>query len=221
MGASTTAAIIAVTYGGLSVLWVLTLPPARRAFLKNAPALEPGRAAAPAGPHPLRSAVGTLAVFLANIATLGLFLAAAVWPDINGFLDRVRIPLSLNVRLAGAFFFLLNGIWGLLAVIVNPAYTPFFLRRKGKIFLATRSPYAIVRHPRYASEAALNMIFFLFTGCWIPLLGTLGWSALRAQAASEEEFLLHAAPEAYGRYLASTGRFLPWWKFRKEDLSRG
>jgi protein-S-isoprenylcysteine O-methyltransferase Ste14 len=101
-------------------------------------------------------------------------------------------------------------------LLFNPGYTPFFLKRKGPIPLAVNGPYAVVRHPRYASEAALNVILFLFTGSWIPLIGILGWPAIRRQAMAEEEYLLAAAPEPYERYMARTGRFLPRWKFRKE-----
>jgi protein-S-isoprenylcysteine O-methyltransferase Ste14 len=111
--------------------------------------------------------------------------------------------------------FLLDCVWGLLVLIFNPAYTPFFFKRNSKILLATQGPYALIRHPRYASEAALNVILYLLTGAWIPLLGLFGWAALYLQALAEEKFLLAAAPETYGRYYAGTGRFLPRWKFRQ------
>jgi len=218
MTTSTIATIILITYGGLLLLWLLTLPFARRAFSKRA-AIH----AQPQDPPPASrrrspwTAAGTLAVFLANIGTMGMFLCAAAWPDLGGFFESIRIPLPLEVRIAGAVLFIMNGVWGLLVLVFNPAYTPFFLNRKGRLILATQGPYAIVRHPRYASESALNVILFLFTGVWIPLLGILGWAAIRRQAVSEEEFLLRAAPEEYGRYVATSGRFLPRWKFRKED----
>ncbi len=217
MNVSTIAAIIAAGYGGLLLLWILTLPLTRRAF-GNQPAIVISK---PEPHHPSRgspaTAAGALAVFLANIVTMGLFLLAAARPELQDFLETVRIPLPVEVQIAGAVLFLFNGLWGLLVLIFNPAYTPFFLKGKGQITLATRGPYAIIRHPRYGSEAALNVILFLFTGAWIPLLGILGWAAIRRQAMNEEEFLLRAAPETYERYMAVTGRFLPRWKFRKED----
>lgn len=161
-------------------------------------------------------------MFLANILTMGLFLFAAVRPDAEPLLDAVRIPLPMEIQWTGAALFLLNGVWGWLVMTFNPAYTPFFLKPRRRIILATRGPYAVVRHPRYASEAALNIILFLFTGSWIPLLGILGWAAVRAQALREEEYLLSAAPEAYRRYMAVTGRFLPRRDFlRREPRGNG
>ena len=217
MGISTIAKIIASAYGALLGLWLLALPAARRAFGKR-PAFT-----APGTPLPTRersapaAAAGTLAVFLANIFTMAMFLFAAVRPEARGFVESLRIPLPAEAHFAGAVLFLLNGLWGLLVLVFNPAYSPFFMKRTGAVTLATRGPYALVRHPRYASEAALNVILFLFTGAWIPLLGILGWPSIRRQALREEEFLLQTAPEAYERYMAATGRLLPRWKFRKTD----
>jgi protein-S-isoprenylcysteine O-methyltransferase Ste14 len=217
MSTTTIASIIAFTYGGLLGLWLLTLPFARRAFTRQAVILEPKSESAAPNRVEWWISSGALAVFLMNILTMGLFLCAAIWPDLEGSLSRWRIPIPISVQETGAVFFILNGIWGLLVLMFNPAYTPYFLKRKGQILLATKGPYALIRHPRYASEAALNIILFLFTGSWISLLGILGWVALRRQAIAEEEFLLGVAPEAYERYRSSSGRFLPRWKFRKEE----
>jgi protein-S-isoprenylcysteine O-methyltransferase Ste14 len=211
-------AFVGIVYGGLLALWALGLPLSRRVFSRDAPVIEPPEEAAATHPRaPALAGAGTLLVFLANILTLGLFLCAAVWPPIAAAVDRLRIPPAPGVQLLGALLFLLNGVWGLLVLIFNPAYTPFFLKRNPKIVLATRGPYALIRHPRYASEAALNVILYLFTGLWIPLLGLFGWVALHLQAEAEERFLLRAAPETYARYMSRTGRFLPRWKFRKEN----
>jgi protein-S-isoprenylcysteine O-methyltransferase Ste14 len=209
---STIAAVIASSYGGLLLAWPATLPLARRSFRRQAAIRLPGRESLPPQTVSPAAAAGTLAVFLANIRTMGLFLFAAVRPDAEHWLDAARIPLPAGIQLDGAALFLLNGVWGLLVMIFHPAYTPFFLKRERRIFLATRGPYALVRHPRYPSEAALNIILFLFAGTWIPLPGIPAWFALHRQALREEEFLPAAAPEAYGRYMAATGRFLPRWR---------
>jgi protein-S-isoprenylcysteine O-methyltransferase Ste14 len=217
MTTSTIAAIIACTYGALLALWLVTLPVARHFFSKHAQVLEPKSGPAPS---PLRKTwwigAGTLLVFLANIATMAIFLLAAFRPGWERLPESARSMHPPEVQAIGAFLFVCNGIWGLLVLVFNPGYTPFFLKKKHQFLLATKGPYAIIRHPRYASEAALNIILFLFTGSWIPLLGILGWAAIRAQAIREEEFLLGAAPETYARYIGRTGRFLPRWKFRKE-----
>ncbi len=213
----TIAAIIAWTYGALLALWLITWPIARHFFSKQAPIVDPK-----AGPIPTPgrkrwwTGPGTLLVFLANIATMAMFLLAALSPGWSGVAARVRVALPVEANVLGAFLFICNGLWGLLVLIFNPGYSPFFLKRNRLILLATNGPYAFIRHPRYASEASLNIILFLFTGAWIPLLGVIGWAALRAQAAREEDFLLSAAPDTYARYIGRTGRFLPRWKFRKE-----
>jgi protein-S-isoprenylcysteine O-methyltransferase Ste14 len=217
MNNSTITAIIACTYGALLVLWFVTLPIARHFFSKQAQILEPKTDPVPA---PRRQTwwvtAGTLWVFLANILTMGMFLLAGLLPGWEDLPARVHTSLAVEVQLIGVLLFMGNGIWGLLVLIFNPGYTPFFLKNNHRILLATHGPYAVIRHPRYASEASLNIILFLFTGAWLPLLGVLGWAAIRAQAIHEEDFLLAAAPETYARYIGRTGRFLPRWKFRKE-----
>jgi protein-S-isoprenylcysteine O-methyltransferase Ste14 len=217
MTTSTIAAIIAYTYGALLVLWLVTLPVARRFFSKQALILEPKTDPDPA---PRRKAwwigAGTLLVFLANIATMAMYLLAAAIPGWESLPAGAPLKLPLEANVIGAFLFIGNGVWGLLVLVFNPGYSPFFLKKNRTILLATRGPYAIIRHPRYASEAALNIILFLFTGAWLPLLGLLGWAALRRQAILEEDFLLAASPDAYARYIGRSGRFLPRWKFRKE-----
>jgi protein-S-isoprenylcysteine O-methyltransferase Ste14 len=217
MTTSIIAAIIAVTYGALLILWLVTLPLARHFFSQNAQILEPNSEPVTA---PRRKqwwiGAGTLWVFLANIATMTMFLLAAFLPGWEDLPARVRTSLPAEAQAIGVILFLGNGIWGLLVRVFNPGYTSIIQKKNRRILLATQGPYAVIRHPRYASEASLNIILFLFTGAWIPLLGVLGWAAIRAQAVREEEFLLSAAPETYSRYIGRTGRFLPRWKFRKE-----
>lgn len=216
MNISTIAAIIAWTYGALLVLWLVTAPLARLIFSRNAPVLEPGPG--PAFPPRRKQwwiGAGTLLVFLANIATMAMFLLASVLPAWERVVAGVRVALPMEANILGAFLFMGNGLWGLLVLIFNPGYSPFFLKRNRPIRLATNGPYALIRHPRYVSEASLNIILFLFTGAWIPLLGVIGWAAIRAQTEREEDFLLGAAPETYAGYIGRTGRFLPRWKFRR------
>jgi protein-S-isoprenylcysteine O-methyltransferase Ste14 len=67
----------------------------------------------------------------------------------------------------------------------------------------------VIRHPRYAAEAWLNIILFMFTGIWFPLLGALGWIAMYYQARAEDEILLTLAGEDYEKYRKRTGMFFP------------
>jgi len=210
MSLSSTALVIGVTYAGLLLVWFATIPLARRAFARQpllelpAAATQEQRLGAPLG----RSA-GVLLVFVANIATMILTLVGATYPPIGAFLEGLRLELPAPVHIAGAALFVVCGLWGTLTLIFNPSYTPFFLKPKAGLRLATKGPYALVRHPRYTMEAAVNLVLFLLTGTWFPLLGLLGWLALREQAVAEEEYLMSIAPAQYGPYAASTGRFLP------------
>lgn len=104
---------------------------------------------------------------------------------------------------------MLNAVWGLLAALFNPNYTPCFQPMKKQFLLAMRGPYAVVRHPRYAGEAWLNVILFMFTGIWLPLLGVLRWIAMYDQARAEEEILMTLAGEEYKKYRQRTGMFFP------------
>lgn len=205
----TIARIIAVTYAALIGAWLVTLGPARRLFA-NQPLIEPGLEAAIAHRTPrLLNAAGVLLVFLANILTLGMFVGSLFSPRVAVLLPRLRVPLPRAVNLVGACLCMLGGVWGTLVLIYNPGYTPFFIRRKEAARLATGGPYAIVRHPRYALEAAMNIAIAALTGTWLPLIGILGWPALRRQAQLEEADLLRAAPTAYSDYRSRTGAFLP------------
>jgi protein-S-isoprenylcysteine O-methyltransferase Ste14 len=152
---------------------------------------------------------GALFVFLANIATLALVFIAASSPATSQRLAWMSVGLPPWVNILGAILSVLNAVWGLLALFINPNYTPLFQPMKEQFMLATRGPYALVRHPRYAAEIWLNIILFMFTGIWIPLLGVLGWIAMVYQAREEENHLMALAGEAYGNYHQRTGMFFP------------
>lgn len=206
----TVAAVIGVTYGALFALWAIT----RRAAVR-ASATQPllatvdAPATRPADLRALARRTGVLWVFLANIGALGLVLGRAFSPTLAARLPRLSLPLPRAASRAGALLFVIDATWCTLALIFKPGYRPFFLPPKKGTRLATQGPDALVRHPRYAGEAALNVVLPVVTGSWLPLVGVLGWPALHAQARREEEWLLRAAPEAYRDYSARAGRFLP------------
>ena len=207
---TTVAWVIGVSYGTLFALWTITRRGAIRAF-SHQPLLAAEKASAAGLAHhdSVARTIGALWVFLANIGTAGLFMGSAFSPALAAGLPRLRLRLPRIVNLAGAVLFVIDATWCTLALIYNPGYRPFFLKPKGAARLATGGPYALVRHPRYVGEAALNVILAAFTGAWLPLLGVLGWPALGTQAQLEEKWLLTAAPEAYREYCARVGRFLP------------
>jgi protein-S-isoprenylcysteine O-methyltransferase Ste14 len=210
MPVSTAASIIVVTYGSLLVLWLIIWPVARHRFMQKTVVVQLGLdTRSISRPGSVLSGLGTLIVFIVNIGTIFLVVLADTSPVLRAVLDALRMTLPGPINVVGGALFTLYGIWGLLVALYNPNYTPLYRRQQRQIALAMHGPYAIVRHPRYAAEALLNIVLFLFTGVWFPLLGILAWPAIWLQALSEEKFLLTVAPKPYGEYRSNTGGFWP------------
>jgi protein-S-isoprenylcysteine O-methyltransferase Ste14 len=202
--------LILFTYLVLLVVWAATRRAAQRRFAANAPRIRiPVSSRRGAPPGSLATGAGTIVAFLVNIVTLGLVLAAGFLPEVAARLESMRIPLPSWLHVAGGVLFVLESTWGLWVLLAHPGYTPLFRRPGTELRLATRGPYAIVRHPRYVAEATLHVILFILTGLWLPLLGILAWPAVGRQARAEEAFLALAAPDLYAEYARRTGRFLP------------
>ena len=202
--------IIIATWVVLLVFLLVDRNFVKRRFLEGASNVRipdaPSRDNTPGSP---RSKIGALFVFAANIATFALLFVAAVTPPGVQLLDWIRVDLPPWVNVLGSMLFVLNAVWGLLAALFNPNYTPCFQPMKKQFLLAMRGPYAVVRHPRFAGEAWLNVILFMFTGIWLPLLGVLGWIAMYDQARAEEEILMTLAGEEYEKYRQRTGMCFP------------
>ena len=179
MSLSSAALIIGLTYAAMLLAWLATMPLARRAFSRQP--VVPVASGPPGGisTASLARSLGALLVFLANIVTMILVLLSPFSLPAEAILEGARLPLPDEVNIAGAIMFVLSSIWGTLVLTFNPSYTPFFCRRQPILRIATNGPYAIVRHPRYAIEASVNLVLFFLTGVWFPLLGLLGWPALR------------------------------------------
>ncbi len=217
MSLARAALVVGLTYAALLLAWLATTPFARRAFSRQPVVLVASTPTGGISTPSLSRSLGVLVVFLANIATMILVLLSPFSVRAEAILVSARLQLPDEVNIAGAIIFVLSGVWGALVLTVNPSYTPFFCRRGPTLRIATKGPYAIVRHPRYAIEATVNLALFFLTGVWFPLLGLLGWPALRQQAVTEEEYLMRVAPDKYGPYMASTGRFFPKLTRRRKD----
>jgi protein-S-isoprenylcysteine O-methyltransferase Ste14 len=202
--------IIALTWGTLFVLYSINRFLIKNAFLKhsskNVISHVPARSKPP-GTIP--SKVGVLFVFVVNIITLMLLLGGALSAPLDHYLLLIKVNLPLWVNVVGSILFVINTIFGFFAMVFNPNYTPLYTIPPQEFILATQGPYGIIRHPRYASEAFLNIILFLFTGMWLPLLGLLGWVAIYFQALAEENYLMALAPKEYGEYRQKTNMFIP------------
>lgn len=202
--------IILTTWFSLLVFLPISRNFVKRRFLDGSPIVRISEASGqhnkPGSPW---SKIGTLFVFTANIATFALIFAAAVSLPVVQRLVWVSIDFPPWVNVLGSMLFVLDSVWGQLALLFNPNYTPLFQPMRERFLLASRGPYAVIRHPRYAAEACLNIILFMFTGIWFPLLGALGWIAMYYQARAEDEILLTLAGEDYEKYRQRTGMFLP------------
>lgn len=77
--------------------------------------------------------------------------------------------------------------------------------------LVAAGPYAAVRHPFYLSYLLCWIAGVVATGFW-PLLATvaaMAWIYHRAALMEEAKFAASPLAEAYARYAAGTGRYLP------------
>jgi protein-S-isoprenylcysteine O-methyltransferase Ste14 len=204
------ALIVVVTWGILLILYVLSRYLLKDSLVRYSTQIlllsRPNQANKPGT---LLSKTGVLFVFMVNIITFFIMFAAALTPAIDPNLAWIKLDLPLWINILGSILFLIDYIWGLFALIFNPNYTPLYKSPPSHLILATRGPYGIIRHPRYASEAFLNIALFLFTGIWLPLLGLIGWIAIYSQACAEEGYLMEVAPDEYGEYRKKTGMFFP------------
>lgn len=208
------ARVILITWGVMAVLYALGRGWLKTRLLPRATIIRLSAAAqAQTRQGDWSARAGTLWVFMANICTAGLVIAALCLPAVSTFLATVRIALPAGVTALGRLLFVAGQLWGLGAMLYNPHYTPLYRPLRREFILATQGPYALVRHPRYAAEAALNGALFLLTGVWLPLLGLLGWWGLHRQAVAEEQCLLAIVGEPYREYRRQTGMF--WPRLRK------
>lgn len=208
MSAQTQAFIISVTWVTLLICFILYRRFLIHTFASRFPVIKVDkRPNQDHSPGSLLSKAGVLFVFGANIITVMLVFASASSDNIDEYVSRVSIGLPMWMNVVGSILFALNSIWGLLVLVFNPNYTPLYKEAGNQFPLATQGPYRIMRHPRYTSEAVLNIALFLFTGIWISLLGVLGWLAIYQQARAEENYLMRVAGSVYAEYCRKTGMF--------------
>ncbi len=208
MSAQVITAITLITWGLLLTLYELNKHVIKHDFLKS-PVLVDLSTVPVSRPGSFLAGAGVLFTFVINLAAIGVVFGCALSPSFENSVRFLRFELPLWVNIAGSVLFILYSLWGWLVVLYNINYTPLYKRIHGHYVIITEGPYRWVRHPRYAAAAVANLIFFLFTGVWLSLLGILGWAAIYAQGQAEEQFLLALAPEAYGAYRRCTGMFFP------------
>lgn len=208
MSAQIQATVVLVTWGVLLALYALNKYVIKHNFLKS-PILVDLSTVPVSRPGSFIAGAGVLLTFVSNIAATGAVFGCALSPSFANAARFLRFELRLWANVAGSVLFVLYSFWGLLVLFYNANYTPLYKQLHGQYIIVTEGPYRWVRHPRYAAAALANLIFFLFTGVWLSLLGILGWAAVYAQGKAEEQFLLTLAPQAYGEYRRRTGMFFP------------
>lgn len=202
--------IIAITWAMLLVLYSINRFLIKNAFLKHSPKItRPQISALSKPPGTIPSKVGVLFVFVVNIITIILLLIDVLSLSINQYLALIKVNLPLWVNVVGGVLFVVDTIFGFLAMVFNPNYTPLYTVPPQEFILAKQGPYGLIRHPRYTSEAFLNIVLFLFTGIWLPILGLIGWFAIYYQALAEENYLMILATKEYGEYRKKTNMFIP------------
>jgi len=209
MSTQVQATMTLITWGVLLALYTLNKYVIKHNFLKS-PILVDLSTVPVSRPGSFIAGAGVLFTFVINIAAIGVVFGCALSPSFDNSVRFLRFELPLWVNVTGGVLFVLYSLWGQLVLFYNPNYTPLYKQLRGHYIIATEGPYRLVRHPRYAAAALANLIFFLFTGVWLSLLGILGWAAIYAQGKAEEQFLLTLAPQAYGDYRRRTGMFFPW-----------
>lgn len=205
---SAKAMVVLITWGVLMALYALNKYVIKHSLLKS-PILVNLNAVPISRPGSFVAGAGVLFTFVINIVAVGVVFGCALSPSFANAVRFLRFDLPLWINIAGGVLFLLYSLWGTLVLFYNPNYTPLYKHLRGQYVIVTEGPYRWVRHPRYAAAALANLIFFLFTGVWLSLLGLLGWAAIYAQGKAEEQFLLTLAPDAYGDYCRRTGMFFP------------
>lgn len=210
MPSQSEALIIVLTWGILLILYGLNRYLIKDRLTRRSPKVFISSEAYQAKkPGVLLSKNGVLFVFAVNITTFVIIFATALSPSVGQNLAFIKVKLPLWVNILGSVLFVIDFIWGFFALVFNPNYTPLYKNPPNQFILATQGPYSMLRHPRYTSEALLNIALFLFTGIWLPLLGLIGWAAIYYQACAEESYLMILVPKEYGEYRAKTGMFLP------------
>jgi protein-S-isoprenylcysteine O-methyltransferase Ste14 len=208
MSAQVITTITLLTWGVIMALYALNKYVIRHNFLKS-PILVDLSTVPVSRPGSFIAGAGVLFTFVSNIAAIGVVFGCTLSPSFENTVRFLRFELPLWVNVTGGVLFVLYSLWGLLVLFYNPNYTPLYKHTHGHYIIVTEGPYRWVRHPRYEAAALANLIFFLFTGVWLSLLGLLGWAAIYAQGKAEEQFLLTLAPQAYGDYRRRTGMFFP------------
>ena len=122
--------------------------------------------------------------------------------------DASWVPTAA-MRTAGMLFMgaaVVLGLWAALYLGRGLTASPL---PNGATDLVTRGPYQFVRHPMYTSVILLGIGMTIRSGSWIVAIAFVALIALFAIKSRWEEMHLADTFPGYGRYVVSTGRFIP------------
>ncbi len=127
-----------------------------------------------------------------------------------------RVPLTLWLRVLGAFLALIALLWFILIHRSLGSNLSTNLKIKDSQKLITDGPYRWVRHPMYNAFYLLHIAVFFLTANWF--IGVT-WSAglttiILLRVKREEAMLLARFGSEYSAYMNNTGRFIPTFKKR-------
>jgi protein-S-isoprenylcysteine O-methyltransferase Ste14 len=125
--------------------------------------------------------------------------------------SRTGLPAVLRaVGIALAATALLWSIWAFRQLGRNLTSS---LVTSGDRSLITTGPYRWVRHPLYSGWAIVSLGYTLITASWLVLsLSAAAVAAVVIRTPAEEAELEARFGDAYRRYRARTGRFVPHWR---------
>jgi protein-S-isoprenylcysteine O-methyltransferase Ste14 len=155
-------------------------------------------------PEPMRPAPGEpLWLTTAHHVLLAVVLLGAP-------VERALLGGAASGRGPGAVLFAAGVVlYRVAGRALGDALSPFTEPRAGAA-LVTGGPYAMLRHPMYASQALVAVGAPLFLGArWMLLPAALDLVVLGLRAVREDDALARTFPE-YSRYAARTKRVLPY-----------
>jgi protein-S-isoprenylcysteine O-methyltransferase Ste14 len=147
-----------------------------------------------------------VAMFLALVAFLVMYLAGMVWIDLFLF------PLPGWLRWLGFALGIASvAFWTWTQIYLDTQWSAQ-LQLTRDHHLVTTGPYARVRHPLYAAMVGWCVSLALLTANWIFVaFCALSLAGLLWRIPKEEQMMVEAFGDEYKAYMQRTGRLFPRW----------
>jgi protein-S-isoprenylcysteine O-methyltransferase Ste14 len=145
-----------------------------------------------------------IALFVALMAFLVMYLARAAW------IDAFSFPLPDWLRWAGfALGIFAVILWSWTQIHLDTQWSAQLQLTKNH-HLVTTGPYAYIRHPLYLGMIGWSVSVSLLTANWIFVaMCMLSIAGLLWRIPKEEQMMIEAFGDEYKSYMHCTGRFFP------------